>query len=675
MASTPFEYKYICSANVSVVVLSNKVTKSEVIEYSYKNSLDSAAITFTLSTSTQPVYSHQANKFDAVFLGRTIVQGSIVLNYTDIAYFYKSIDPETYANHMIKNFVNKNKNTHSLYLDYNSLRPFYIYIIEGNSSKSDKCQVHCLSNCYITSRGQSIYADDQNVIEEYSFVAQGYELSFSNFRSGSVNATAEEKSEPASQEQLNAQPEKSNKPTTVNITKTQVKSTKKDSDSDTNRLIKELGGATVDDGSEEQPDDQPEADVPKIPTNTTPGTNPVPPTSNNPNTEPKIKISDPKMKDDIRNTNTIIGRDPLLSYRILNNIILPNGDMDVSNFSDDDKKYYDTHINNIRSYLKGEKNLNKFINDLEYEIPNSFYPEKFGPGEGNMPPLIDTANQNYNYIEQNIINRMTDPNKNYIFKNESSSYFSQIKNIFSSNHFEPEEITSNPKSIQNNKDLAKYYNYMGYLNEPSLDLWLKKESLNSTNEIIRSNSGLNLPLWGQQAPIKDFFSAFSNQNDLNAARIYYKKDGSPIFNKGENDSILDFFNFDLNDRPVTHINNPSNSYNQNYNSSVNIDYVYNDHPWPETNTSSSNFFDLAFRKVPSIYGLSPFDDGENSSSKEVLKEVIQVYFDKKDPNKSDLEIALELAKKIYIYTEDGNVRTLYDKWSEDSSRLNSRWKY
>lgn len=166
-----FEYTYICGANVSIVISPKKLRKEELIN---EIKLDSAAVSYTLSNSTQPIYSHHTGKFDAVVLGRSIIQGSLVLNYREADYLYSLIDPDRFGTIYKNNPAYNDRSNFYYYLDYNNLKPFYIYIIEGNLNKASSYSAYILNDCYITSRGQNIYSDDQNILEEYSFIGRSY---------------------------------------------------------------------------------------------------------------------------------------------------------------------------------------------------------------------------------------------------------------------------------------------------------------------------------------------------------------------------------------------------------------------------------------------------------------------------------------------------------------------
>ena len=136
-----YNYEYFSGANVTVNAGGNNV-------------VECAGISYSVSTSRQPVYGYNSEFFDVMLPGRAIVQGTLIVNFKHKHYLerviYRSEDDA---------LLNK----------YNG-EAFTININFGNSGDAKKSET--IVDCYLVSSGKTVQINEQVILEEYSFVAK-----------------------------------------------------------------------------------------------------------------------------------------------------------------------------------------------------------------------------------------------------------------------------------------------------------------------------------------------------------------------------------------------------------------------------------------------------------------------------------------------------------------------
>ena len=132
-----YNYEYFSGANV-------------IINSEGADILECAGISYSVSTSRQPVYGYNSEFFDVMLPGRVIVQGNLIINYVEPNYLEKILYGRDSSN------LNK----------YNG-RSFNISVLFG-----DRKHKEILIDCYLISSGKTIQVTEQVILEEYGFVAK-----------------------------------------------------------------------------------------------------------------------------------------------------------------------------------------------------------------------------------------------------------------------------------------------------------------------------------------------------------------------------------------------------------------------------------------------------------------------------------------------------------------------
>jgi hypothetical protein len=132
-----YNYEYFSGANV-------------MIKSGGRDILECAGISYSVSTSRQPVYGYNSEFFDVMLPGRVIVQGNLIVNYVKPNYLEELLYGAGSSN------LNK----------YNG-RSFNISVSFGEKNKKEN-----LIDCYLISSGKTIQVTEQVILEEYGFVAK-----------------------------------------------------------------------------------------------------------------------------------------------------------------------------------------------------------------------------------------------------------------------------------------------------------------------------------------------------------------------------------------------------------------------------------------------------------------------------------------------------------------------
>lgn len=132
-----YNYEYFSGANVTI-----KADNADILEC--------AGISYSVSTSRQPVYGYNSEFFDVMLPGRVIVQGNLIVNYVEPNYLEKVLYSRSSSS------LNK----------YNG-RSFDILISFGDKDKKE-----ILRECYLISSGKTIQVTEQVILEEYGFIAK-----------------------------------------------------------------------------------------------------------------------------------------------------------------------------------------------------------------------------------------------------------------------------------------------------------------------------------------------------------------------------------------------------------------------------------------------------------------------------------------------------------------------
>lgn len=136
-----YNYEYFSGANVRINAGGGRV-------------LECAGISYSVSTSRQPVYGYNSEFFDVMLPGRVIVQGTLVVNFTKKNYLEEVIYGEGGSAVLQK---------------YNG-SGFNIEIKFGGTNNNNK--VENILDCYLVSSGKTVQINEQVILEEYSFVGR-----------------------------------------------------------------------------------------------------------------------------------------------------------------------------------------------------------------------------------------------------------------------------------------------------------------------------------------------------------------------------------------------------------------------------------------------------------------------------------------------------------------------
>lgn len=673
-----FKYSYLCGANVSIFVdtknLTNIKIKDHILDMINRSvePLDAAAVHYTLNNSVQPIYSHHANKFDAIVLGREIVQGSIVLNYKDLTYFYQRISPELYVQHLLSNKAFNDKKYFSNYVDYNYLPPFNIYIVENGNIEKRSIRIHVLNNCYISSRGQSIYADDQSIIEEYSFISQSY--SFVNYANPNISAyTNPIVYSENEQENINNVSAKSNE-SKDNKDLKKEKEGPSNTNQETKTISNENGKVKIikKDGQIEIKND----------TNTSSTQTNVAKANDQNKNSSSLVIQNPEMKDDIRNKDSVLGKNPEATYVLMNNLMLPkyaNKGVINEKYKQYTKEHFDAVLDFAKNPNKDYKALNTLINKIEYEIPSRY--SKDGildlKLEENLPNnLIEIKDSDTNYLQQTLeengVNTTGWTFNNYqnnqkVFLKNSRNYSQSLANIYRNER----QIVSSQGvlfDVPHLNDITGIpYETLDVINSE------KKDYINKYKHLITNYSSNEENLYTYKNRFWLTESLMPNNTFNRGNDDYY------IYQSTSGQTFLPNY--------LTNLEVPS--FNESVNKLWSKDAFYSTNTPIDSNFfideqfESINFFfnDSVFiDPIRAIYGianeieLTPQAKSKNNEGvSNLINYINQNYLTSTNPNQDVLTSLLELSKQIYYYGPDGKSTTLYDSWINSQNIRNSRW--
>lgn len=136
-----YNYEYFSGANVRINAGGSRV-------------LECAGISYSVSTSRQPVYGYNSEFFDVMLPGRVIVQGTLVVNFTK----------KNYLEEVIYGVGDS-----AILQKYNGSK-FNIEIKFGEANKNNK--IENILDCYLVSSGKTVQINEQVILEEYSFVGR-----------------------------------------------------------------------------------------------------------------------------------------------------------------------------------------------------------------------------------------------------------------------------------------------------------------------------------------------------------------------------------------------------------------------------------------------------------------------------------------------------------------------
>jgi hypothetical protein len=148
-----YNYQYFSGANVYIKM---KPSDSNVVA---ETILECAGISYSVSNSQQPVYGYASTLYDAMLPGRTIVQGTFVVNYREPFYVEKKLG---------KGFLDTD-DYYSIIEIGNYLFPLFdIEVWFGGQSKRSQL----IRQCALISSGQTVQVNEQVVLQEYGFLGR-----------------------------------------------------------------------------------------------------------------------------------------------------------------------------------------------------------------------------------------------------------------------------------------------------------------------------------------------------------------------------------------------------------------------------------------------------------------------------------------------------------------------
>jgi hypothetical protein len=669
-----FQYSYLCGANINIFVDSRNLRNIKIKDHILQKinlkeqSLDAAAVHYTLNNSVQPIYSHHAPKFDGIVLGREIVQGSLVLNYKDFTYLYQQINPDIYVKHLLSNKTFGDSKSFSNYVDYNYLPPFNIYIVENGNVEKGNVRVHVLNNCYIGSRGQSIYSDDQNIIEEYSFIAQSY--SFGDYFNSKIDTY-----ENTSNDQIQTQEEVKPVENKEAASQTKVGGVSAEGPTNTNGEAPKTESKTEEQNKQEKQTDK----SVKIESNA--GTastilQPAPKLAESADSKKSsnLVIQDPKMKNDIRNKDKLLGENPELTYVVVNNILLPKlshmkegqEKKKIENIKDQNySQYIREHVNKVLDFTKDNRDnkikINSLVNGIEYDIPS-----KYRTGFGDKNP-------NLSYFE-NIYEKFNKPDslgRPYNFFEigaKSRQYTTSLSNIYRSNLPETDDYTRRPTVLfdapteRDGVDINS-----GLSNEQKINLNQKRMNYANQYKVLASE-------WNNSNNSYTYKNDFWLSEVLTPTGVKYEYPGR-------------YYRVD--DQNKMYIDNVINS-----TSFIDTSMLWTKKGYfPDVSNYNEGFFDQTMTFLDSFFSKSkiqvdPYhamygimtEETENSTVEERNKSIEKVnelishindrYLKTKGSDEELFQSLIALSKQIYYYRSNGEVYSLYDDWDDDWARSN-----
>ena len=137
-----YNYEYFSGANVTVEVVEGGARRRVV---------ECAGLSYSVSTSRQPVYGYNSETFDVMLPGRIIVQGNLVVNFIEPNYLEKTIYGD----------VKRARND-----KYNG-PAFNINVVFGERKYGET-----IIDCYLISSGKTVQINEQVILEEYAFIGK-----------------------------------------------------------------------------------------------------------------------------------------------------------------------------------------------------------------------------------------------------------------------------------------------------------------------------------------------------------------------------------------------------------------------------------------------------------------------------------------------------------------------
>lgn len=150
---------YFSGANIKLSV--RNANAFEVTDRLFKPVLEAAGISFAISNSQQPIYGYASTHFDAMLPGREVVQGNLLINYTEPNYLLKILE------------VPLTSNVASYTSFFNPQFDIKIEFLTTGSSLNDSI---IIEYCSIVNVGTTAQISDQPIIEEYSFIGRSLRI-------------------------------------------------------------------------------------------------------------------------------------------------------------------------------------------------------------------------------------------------------------------------------------------------------------------------------------------------------------------------------------------------------------------------------------------------------------------------------------------------------------------
>lgn len=149
---------YFSGANIKLSIRGPNAFDTN--DRSFKPLLEAAGISFAISNSQQPIYGYASTYFDAMLPGREVVQGNLLINYTE-------------PNYLLSKMNSPLSNEVSSYTSF--FNPQFDIKIEflTNSRLNDSI---IIEYCSIVNVGTTAQISDQPIIEEYSFIGRNLKI-------------------------------------------------------------------------------------------------------------------------------------------------------------------------------------------------------------------------------------------------------------------------------------------------------------------------------------------------------------------------------------------------------------------------------------------------------------------------------------------------------------------
>ncbi len=155
MIKNNYNYQYFSGANAYI-----NIKTSEGADKS-NNVLECAGISYSTSSSQQPVYGYASHLYDAMLPGRVIVQGTFVVNYVEPFYIEKKLN--TGYDESSDQYFESPIEIGTYFFPL-----FDIDIIFGNNNNKSLTIKHCA----LISSGQTIQVNEQVILQEYGFIGR-----------------------------------------------------------------------------------------------------------------------------------------------------------------------------------------------------------------------------------------------------------------------------------------------------------------------------------------------------------------------------------------------------------------------------------------------------------------------------------------------------------------------